>query len=448
MGTSGGLEQSATSVGVGIIGLGVRGLYCIGRHMAELYPETRFRVTALCDRNAARMAEARDVLVGAYAGQGVQISPNLYGRTGTVRDGLDLIGASEVDLVVITSITDAHRQFAVPALHSGKKVYCDKPLAQNVEDAVAIVEAEAQAGNPLIMGFTRRYEAVWNRAYELLHDGVIGDLVMLQVRDVIPYHRYLTAWWRRREWSGGALNDKGCHLFDVFNWFAGSRALRVHGFGGRSVVEPEPAAPPRCSECDRECPYRRRSKNSAAFDILPHFGPSWLEEVEEKYMDDVCVYAPGSDVYHNGSIHFAYQNGVIASYFYTIFGPPADDQETMELVGTRGRIILTRRTGALDVVADIDHASGDYGASHEVIDCRDEHFEGSHFGADVALIRELRRFCDGAPPAVGARAGLEATRMVMAALRSMDGGGVTVEMEDIPSYETGFFPKNLVSSGD
>lgn len=406
-------------IGVGIIGLGVRGFYCLGMNMAQTCGETGFRVTALCDRNAARMREVRDMLVGAYAGQGVRISPNLYAN------GVDLIEAPEVDLVVITSITDTHRQFALPALASGKKVYCDKPLAHNVEDAVAIVEAEAEARNPLIMGFTRRYEAAWKRAHALLEEGAIGDLIMIQIRDIIPYHRYLTAWWRRRAWSGGALNDKGCHLFDAFNWFAGSRATRVHGFGGRSVVQPDPDAPSRCRLCDRECPYRRRSPETMAPDIAPHFGPSWLEEEEEKYLDDVCVYAPGSDVYHNGSIHLTYRNGVIASYFYTIFGPRAEDQETMELVGTRGRIILTRHTGSLDVVAD-------YGDEHQVIDCRDDDFGTTHFGADLALIRELRRFCDGAAPTVSARAGLEATRMVAAALQSMDQGGVTVTMDQIP----------------
>jgi predicted dehydrogenase len=414
-------------IGVGIIGLGVRGFYCIGMNMAQTCHETGFRIAALCDRNPDRMEEVHDMLVGAYAGKGVTISPELY------QDGVDLIEAPEVDLVVITSITDTHRQFAVPALRSGKKVYCDKPLAQNAEDAVAIVEAEAETDNPLIMGFTRRYESAWKRAYALLKDGVIGDLIMIQIRDIIPYHRYLTAWWRRREWSGGALNDKGCHLFDAFNWYAGSRATRVHGFGGRSVVEPDPDAPPRCSECDRECPYRRRSADSSAYDIIPHFGPSWLEETDEKHMDDVCVYAPGSDLYHNGSIHFAYENAgqrpVIASYLYTIFGPRAEDQETLELVGTTGRIRLTRHTGSLDVVSGYGHGGRD---DHRVVDCQDEDFGDSHFGADLALIRELRRFCDGAPPTVSAREGLEATRMVMAALKSMDGGGVTVEMDEIP----------------
>jgi len=406
-----------TPVSVGIIGLGVRGLHCIARHMVSGPPSrTGFRVAALCDRNQQRMVEAQ----AAIQQEGAD-PPRLYD------DGRELIDDPDVDLVVITSTTDTHRRFAVPALHAGKKVYCDKPLAQNAEDAAAIVEAEAESGNPLIMGFTRRYESAWLRAYDLLQEGAIGDLVMLQVRDVIPYHRYLTAWWRRRAWSGGALNDKGCHLFDVFNWFSGSRAVQVHGFGGRSMIEPDPDAPPRCRLCHRDCPYRRREPESgapAALDLMAHFGPSWLAEEEERHMDDVCVYAPGSDLYHNASIHVAYANGVIASYFYTIFGPPAEDQETLELVGTRGRLILTRQTGEVDVVTD-------HGETHQVLDCRDEHFEDSHFGADVALVEELRRFARGAEPRVSARAGLEATRMVMAALRSMDAGGVSVAMEAI-----------------
>jgi predicted dehydrogenase len=413
---------SEAPINVGIIGLGVRGLHSIARIMADRFAETGFVITALCDRNPERMHESRTVIQARYASQGTEVAPRLY------EDGLNLVVDPQVDLVVITSTTDTHRAFTVPALHAGKKVYCDKPLAHTLEDAIAIVEAEAEAQNPLIMGFTRRYESAWLKAHELLHEGVIGRLHMLQVRDIIPYHRYLTAWWRRRAWSGGALNDKGCHLFDVFNWFTSSRATRVHGFGGRSVIEPDPGAPARCHLCHRDCPYRRREPDTAApsaIDLVPHFGPSWLQESEEKHMDDICVYTPGSDLYHNGSIHVSYASGAIASYFYSIFGPPADDQETLELVGTKGRLILTRHTGKLDIVTD-------YGETHEVLDCRDENFQDSHFGADIALVEELRRFCAGAPPTVSARAGLEATRIVMASFRSMDAGGVTVDMAEVP----------------
>jgi predicted dehydrogenase len=379
-------------------------------------------MTALCDRNVDRMGETCDALGPIFEAQGAEFLPNLYD------DGLALIADPSVDLVVITSVTDTHRQFAVPALRSGKKVYCDKPLAHNAEQAVAIVEAEAGAASLLMLGFTRRYETPWRRAFAMLEGGAIGDLTMVQVRDIIPYHRYLMAWWRRRRWSGGALSDKGCHLFDVFNWFARATARRVHAFGSRSVVTPDPEAPFRCSACDRDCAYRRRGLDGQpvpdAPDLIAHLGPSWLAESEEKHMDDVCIYRPGSDLYHNGTVHFSYDSGVIASYLYSIFGPKADDQETLELVGTSGRLILTRGTGTIDLVRD-------RGATREVIDCRGDAFRGTHFGADQVLVHEMRDYVDGALPCVSGRDGLEATRMAMAALRSMDRGGATVEMSGI-----------------
>jgi predicted dehydrogenase len=412
-----------STVGVGIIGLGARGFFSIGLNTAQSCRETGFRITALCDRNPSRAAEARDALGRVFDGLDVDFAPRLY------TTGQDVIEDEAVDLVVITSVTDTHRQFAVPALRSGKKVYCDKPLAQNAEEAVAIVEAEAATQNPMIMGFTRRYEAPWRRAFELLQDGAVGELTMIHVRDIIPYHRYLMAWWRRRKWSGGALSDKGCHLFDVFNWFARGRAVRVHGFGGREVIKADLEAPFRCSECDRECSYRRRTPaglpDARAPDVLAHHGESWLSETQERHMDDVCIFRPGADVFHNGSIHFSYDNGVIATYTYSLFGPRAHDQETLELVGTTGRLLLTRQTATIDLLRE-------QGERHEVIDCRGEAFGGTHFGADQALIREMRGFCDGAQPRVSARDGLEATRMAMAALKSMDGGDVVVHMDEIP----------------
>lgn len=417
--------MQTSPVNVGIIGLGVRGIHSIARLMAQDYPNSHFIITALCDRNAQRIDEALGMIQPVYQAHGVSIEPAHY------TDGHALIDDPNVDFVVITSITDTHREFATHALQTGKKVYCDKPLAHNVSDAIAIVEAERLNANPLIMGFTRHYEAAWHKAYALLQEGAIGHLLMIQVRNIIPYHRYLTAWWRRREWSGGALNDKGSHLFDVFNWFSGSRAVRVTGYGGRSAIAPDPTAPERCSLCERECPFRRRAFGSAApitEDMAIHAGESWLHEQEEKWMDDVCVYKPGADLYHNGSVQFLYDNGVIASYFFSYFGPEAEDQETLELVGSKGRIILNRHTGHVDLVTD-------YGEVHEVFDCRGEHFHDSHFGADLELVREMRRFADGAPPIVSARAGLEATRMVFAAFQSMDAGGVPVSMSEVSNAQ-------------
>lgn len=415
-----GREPSSTrDLRVGVIGLGVRGMDALARNMAETYPTVGFEVVALSDQNPDRMIEAAATLADHYQAVGKMIDPRLY------RSGHDLIN-DDLDLVVITTPTYTHRAYAVPALLSGKKVYCDKPLAQNVSDSIAIFEAETEAANPLMMGFTRRFEAPWIRTSELLASGEIGELRMIQSRTVIPYHRYLTGWWRHREWSGGALNDKGSHIFDVFNWMSDSEAISVSGVGGRSMIAPDPSAPERCRDCDRSCMYRRRATDSGeavAPDLMLVSGLARSKETDEIHVDDSCVFRPGADIYHNGSVRFTYDNGIIASYIFSFFGPPAEDEETMELIGTDGRLILTRGIGRISI-ATVD------GVGSRTLDVRSEEFGDSHFGADKQLVRALRGFCEGDVPVVSAAAGLESTRMVAAGLESMDQGGVQIKMED------------------
>jgi predicted dehydrogenase len=141
---------------------------------------------------------------------------------------------------------------------------------------------------------------------------------------------------------------------------------------------------------------------------------------------DTCVYLPGADIKDHAMIQVAFDNGVVGSLIVSFFGPRAHDQETMELVGTRGRIMLNRHNGALEIISN-------YGDERETIDCRGTDFQSSHFGADLELARELRRFADGKPPVVSARHGYEATRLVMATHQAIDAGGGTVLMDDMPA---------------
>jgi hypothetical protein len=61
-----------------------------------------------------------------------------------------------------------------------------------------------------------------------------------------------------------------------------------------------------------------------------------------------------------------------------------------------------------------------------------DNFSQSHFGADHQLILELDRFLKGAPPVVSGKEGLEASRLVEAAHRSIGSGGELVHMKDVP----------------
>lgn len=408
--------ETERTVGIGIIGTGGRGTTCLGRRIVETCRETGFRVVAVNDVNPDRMGEAKGYLTAKFAEKGIDADIQCH-ETDTA-----LVADPNVDIVVITSPQYAHCSNATVALRSGKKTYVDKPIAHNLEDAAKIVEEEQRAASPMLMGFTRRYEGAWRTAFDMVRDGVIGETRMLLLRAVIPSHVYFHKFYRRREWSGGVLNEKSAHHFDVFNWFAQSRATQLSAIGGQAVYLPQEDAPARCSECDRECPYRLGPRGqSGAQDQVALFGHSWMAETEEIYRHDNCVYLPGSDNCDHATVQMLYENGVTASLFLCVFGPRAHDQETFEIVGTSGRIILNRHEAQLDVASD-------YGKKHEIIDCRDEDTKSSHFGADLELVREMRRWYDGALPLVSAKDGYQATRMSLSAVQSLTDNGMVVPL--------------------
>ncbi|MBT3605178.1 MAG: Gfo/Idh/MocA family oxidoreductase [Candidatus Latescibacteria bacterium] len=413
-----------TPINVGIIGAGYRGVNTLAERIVEIANETGLRVTAIHDTRQERLDETQIYLQDQFQKQGIDLAIAKHANANA------LIKDPNVDLVMVTTPQSAHKDPTITALESGKKVYLDKPIAHTLEDAIAIIEAEKRANNPMILGFTRRYEAPWRKAYELLKDGVIGELHMLQIRDIIPFHTFFHRWHRKRQWSGDAINDKSSHHMDVFNWFTGSRATKITGFGGQRVFTPKEDAPIRCLECDLDCPYRATPTRGQikSPEELSLTGDSWINANDEYSRVDTCVYLPGADSLDHANVQIAYENGMIASLFLSFFGPKADDQETLELVGTKGRIILTRHTGKLDVVTD-------YGQTHEIIDCKKDDFSSSHFGADLELVRELQTFYNGAPPLVSAYNGYEATRMIVASLQSIDSGGETVHMNHLPSAQ-------------
>lgn len=402
-------------IGIGIIGSGVRGVYCLGNAIAMLEHETGFYVSAVCDVITTRATEGKRYLEKLYRKRGIARTVRVY------QDYRYLIADENCRIVLVTSFTNEHRTHAVDALRSGKVVYLDKPISVSLEDAAAIVDAAQDT--PLLMGFTRRYERSWIQAKELLDGGAIGLLQMMQINSVIPYTRYLQTWHRKRELSGGSLNDKCSHHFDVFNWMAGSAPAYVTAIGGRSSVFPvDPNAPRSCRECSRKCEYRRDpTKVSDGAFVLQL--PSWSEATDEVAKIDTCVYAPGAEINDHAVVSIGYPSGVKASLFFSIFGPDTQDQETLVLVGELGKIVLNRHEGIVRLYSE-------YGRRVDVFDCRGKEFATSHFGADYELVRLLKQFYDGRAPVASVIDGYRSLKIVLAAQESIQQSGQPVRFDD------------------
>ena len=106
--------------------------------------------------------------------------PRRLGWASVETDWRQLVARDDVDLVDICTPGDTHAEIAIAALEAGKHVLCEKPLANTVAEAEAMVAAaergRAHAGVRSMVGFTYRRVPAIALARKLVADGRIGTI--------------------------------------------------------------------------------------------------------------------------------------------------------------------------------------------------------------------------------------------------------------------------------
>ena len=152
---------------------------------------------------------------------------------------LEEVLALGVDVVSVCTPPRTHADVAVQAVESGCHVFCEKPLAADLDDARRIVSA-AEAGDGVFMvGHVSRFEPEHRAAKELVDSGYVGEVAMM-------VHSMTTSlpgwseggWLAKPEESGGPLLDLAVHSFDYLAWMIGSPAVRVHAVAADSPAGP------------------------------------------------------------------------------------------------------------------------------------------------------------------------------------------------------------------
>jgi predicted dehydrogenase len=147
---------------------------------------------------------------------------------GRACDDLDAALADEaIDAVVLTVPNHLHRELAVKALRAGKHVLVEKPLANTVEDADAMIAAAEAAGRVLMVAQCRRFfpaaAEARRRITELGRPLDITHVLGVHVEDA------KTDWWRSASMTGGlALGLNGPHVIDTILWLMGDEPIRVY----------------------------------------------------------------------------------------------------------------------------------------------------------------------------------------------------------------------------
>jgi predicted dehydrogenase len=205
-------------VRVGIVGCN----YGRGVLLPAFRADARAKVVALAGTDATRAAElarADNVAKG-------------YG------DWRALIEDRQVDAVAIATPPALQSEIACAALALGKPVFAEKPMADTLEGARAMLRAADKSRLPTMIDLDFHQIASWQRAKTLLDDGAIGRLRHIAVHWHVE--NYSTRM-RLRNWKtlsgggGGVLGNFVSHCLHYLEWFGGPVArlsARLAGLPG------------------------------------------------------------------------------------------------------------------------------------------------------------------------------------------------------------------------
>jgi predicted dehydrogenase len=149
-------------------------------------------------------------------------------------DWRELIRRDDVHVIDICTPGDTHAEIAIAALDAGKHVLCEKPLANTVDEAIAMTEAAQRArarGVRAMVGFNYRRVPALTLARQLVMEGRLGTIRHIRaqyLQDWIVDPDFPLVWRLDADKAGsGALGDIGAHIIDAAQFVSGHRLVGV-----------------------------------------------------------------------------------------------------------------------------------------------------------------------------------------------------------------------------
>jgi inositol 2-dehydrogenase len=206
------------------LGVGVLGVGEMGKRHAEnirrLVPEAR--LVAVADAAAERARQVASELEIEHSYSSVEA----------------MLECKELDAVLIATPDKLHAQAIGAVARAGKDILCEKPLAVNLADAYAALEAVAKARVRLQIGFMRRYDPAHRAAMKRIEAGEIGVPVIFKSvgrdKDAPPLAAYQSSL------NGMLFYNSTIHDFDLARWMMGDEIAEVHSYA-TVAIRPEVA---------------------------------------------------------------------------------------------------------------------------------------------------------------------------------------------------------------
>lgn len=297
-------------IGVGVIGLGGRGLY-LGKAFNE---EPRSRLIAACDIKQKKIDKAEEL----YNDPQVRYYTDLK----------EFLSDKDLDAVVIATDDRTHGWVGLEVLKAKKHLFLEKPMAQTIRECDDMIIEWKKSGKVFLIGLELRYCSLCQEMKKLLNDGVVGDVKLAYAVDNVSVggNYYFHDDRSNKDYIVSLVLEKGTHTLDLMNWFIDASPVQAYSDGGLDVFGGNERSDKRCRSCDKNetCPY------FVSEEFIMDYGQVLYDK------DDLCVYRDKCDVHDNSIVVVKYDNGAKLSYMECHFTP--DYSREFTLIGTKGRM--------------------------------------------------------------------------------------------------------------
>ena len=135
----------------------------------------------------------------------------------------ELIGATDVDTVIICTPPNTHAELATAAMNAGKHVVVEKPMAHSVAACNQMIATAKATGKVLTVGFNHRYFAAIKEVRAAIDTGEIGELTHVKgYAGHAGLAEFKAQWMYDKDvMGGGALLDNGIHMIDLMQHLMG-----------------------------------------------------------------------------------------------------------------------------------------------------------------------------------------------------------------------------------
>jgi myo-inositol 2-dehydrogenase / D-chiro-inositol 1-dehydrogenase len=216
-------KEKKSEYKINMIGAGIMGL----EHIRVTMLEERATIYGVYDTNKASIDAAVETFKSVSGNRVLKVYSSLE----------NACNDPEVDGLIIATPNFSHLEILKTAIKSGKHILLEKPMATTIQDAREIVKIAENYNAVFQIGLQYRYKAIYvESVQETIHRKTIGDLKTISIKEHrFPFLDKVNQWNKFSKYSGGTLVEKCCHYFDLFNYFANSKPVKVYSSGSQSV---------------------------------------------------------------------------------------------------------------------------------------------------------------------------------------------------------------------